>query len=96
MSVAMARSRMQEVQTELYRAQVALLGLRGVLQSLWNAGQFAAYYEMLSIYRTSIQHIQSAAFTLQRQADVVEQITRTRVTPALPHVFVSYEQDDTL
>ena len=96
MSVAMAQSRMNEIQTELYRAQVALLGLRSVLRDLWNAGQFAAYYEMLSIYRTSIQHIQSAAFTLQRQASVVEQITRTRVTPALPHVFVSYEENESL
>lgn len=96
MSVAMARSRMNEIQTDLYRAQVSLLGLRSVLRDLWNAGQFAAYYEMLSIYRTSIQHIQSASFTLQRQADVVEQITRTRVTPALPSLYVSYEDDGSL
>lgn len=91
------RQALQEAQTELYRAQVTMLELRTVLQDLWDHAQYEIYFRMLSIYRTTLQHIYRAAFDIQAQQEYRQEYHHhPRYTPMLQSAYVAYEEIDTL
>lgn len=91
MANAANRYALQDAEVELYRAQVAILELRTVLQELWDQAQYPIYYRVLSLYKTSVTHLYRAAFDIQ-----TEQYASRRNTPNISHAVVAFDDTESL
>jgi hypothetical protein len=95
MANAASRYALQDAEVELYRAQVAILELRTVLQELWDQAQYPIYYRVLSLYKTSVTHLYRAAFDIQTE-QYAEQYSSRRNTPNISHAVVAFDDTESL